>query len=231
MTEEERRKRLIRWLDVIYKDVQDVLLDDHVFWEIQEIFKTNSRLSSTPSIFNQWMASGFIQSAALGVRRQADKDDNCVSLYRFLLELKKFPVLASREYVVGMYSASRLPGHVGEHLANGDYDRLVGPSLSQPNPDQIQTEIDELLTKTDQIRHYVDRRAAHYDQRGVQKPIPTFNDLTECLILFERLIKKYKILLTGAGQSTLLPVFQYDWKAVFYFPWLSPPEEPETPEG
>jgi hypothetical protein len=81
-----------------------------------------------------------------------------------------------------------------------------------------------LFTQTDQIRHYVDRRTAHYDQRGIQKPVPTFNDLTECLGLFERLIKKYEILLTGAGYSALLPVFEYDWKAIFYFPWLREPE-------
>lgn len=230
MTEEERRKRLIDWLDVIYKDVQDVLVDDHVFWEVQAIFKTNLRLSNTPSIFNRWMATGFIQSAALGVRRQADKDKKCVSLHRFLMEVKQFPVLLSRDYVIAVYRDSNLPNEVAEKLANSDYDRLVGHGLSQPNPDQVQAEIDELLTKTDQIHHYVDRRAAHYDERGVQKAMPTFNDLTECLTMFERVIKKYKILATGTGLRTLLPVFQYDWKAIFYFPWLGQPETPDPPD-
>src|SRR5438552_3402994 len=55
-------------------------------------------------------------------------------------------------------------------------------------------------------------------------------DLTECLAIFERFVKKYKILLTGAGLTTLLPTFQYDWKAIFYFPWLSSPETLDTPE-
>jgi hypothetical protein len=224
MIEAERRKRLTEWLDVIYKDVQDVVVDDHVFWEIQEIFRQNSRLAKTPSIFNQWMASAFIQSAALGVRRQADKADTCVSLHRLLLEVKKYPGLVSREYYVSL--CANLPEHHAKKMADGTYDRLVGAGLVQPDPEQVQAEIDELLAKTDGIRHYVDRRAAHYDTRGIQKPIPTFNDLADCLAFFERLIKKYKDLLTGVALSNLLPVFLYDWKAIFHFPWLERPAPP-----
>jgi AbiU2 len=231
MTEEERRKRLIEWLNIIYKEVQDVLVDDHIFWEIQEIFKANQQLSSTPSMFNQWLASGFVTSAAIAVRRQADKAENCVSLHRFLTELIKFPPLASRLYFVAMYRASNIPPEFAEDMANGDYDRVVGARLSEPDALQVQAEIDELLQKTEQIRHYVDRRQAHYDQRGLQKPLPTFEDLSECLALCERLVKKYKLLLTGAGISTLLPTITYDWKAIFYFPWLKDPRPPKADEN
>jgi hypothetical protein len=221
MTLEERRNRAIDWLESIYKDVQDTIVDNHVFWEIQGIVKANIRLAETPSIFKQWMASGFVQAAALGVRRQADKADGCVSLHRLLLEIRAWPSIVSRASVRDLYLRSNLERTIAAEYADGDYDRLVGPELMQPNPGSVQIEIDELLAKADGIRHYVDRRVAHYDIRGIQQPLPTFNDLDECLALLERLVKKYKILLTGAGITTLLPTFQYDWKAVFYFPWLS----------
>jgi hypothetical protein len=34
MDERARRSRLIQWLEIIYADVQDLLLDDHIFWEL-----------------------------------------------------------------------------------------------------------------------------------------------------------------------------------------------------
>lgn len=60
---------------------------------------------------------------------------------------------------------------------NGNYDRLVGPELPQSDPSKIQAEVDELLAKTDQIRHHVDRRFAHYGTRGIQKRVPTVTDI------------------------------------------------------
>lgn len=215
-----RRKRATDWLEAIYKDVQDIVVDNYVFWEVQEMVKANNRLAKTPTIFKQWMASGFIQSAALSVRRQADKSDDCESLHRFLLEIKRWPGIVSRQSVQDLYLRSNVDPTFAAELANSDYDRLIGPKLMEPKPESAQKEIDELLAKTGGIRHYVNRRVAHYDTRGIQQPLPTFNDLGECLALFERLIKKYKTLLMGAGLTTLLPTFQYDWKAVFYFPWL-----------
>ena len=224
MTETERRSRLIGWLEIIYKDVQDVVVDAHVFWEIQKMFETNSRLLQTPSIVNSWMASGFAQSAALGVRRQADNRQDSVSLHRFLFELQKDPLLASRQHYISLFENPDIFGS----LPDGQYDRLVGKDRPNPDPLEMKAEIRELIAKTDKIKHYVDKRVAHYDQIGLQKA-PTFNDLTDCLTLFERLIKKYKPLLTGANITNLLPTFQYDWKAVFKFPWLADPStEPEA---
>jgi hypothetical protein len=70
------------------------------------------------------------------------------------------------------------------------------------------------------VEHLADRRYAHYDPRGLTAPRPTFQDIGNCLRLFQKLILRYKLLLKGAAQATLLPTFLYDWKEVFRRPWI-----------
>ena len=45
MTEAQRRERLIKWLEQIYRDVQQLLINDHLFWELQEIVRSNDELT------------------------------------------------------------------------------------------------------------------------------------------------------------------------------------------
>jgi hypothetical protein len=233
MAQADERRKLTKWLEVIRQDVKDIVFDNEIFWEVQQIIGSNPRFSNTRGIFNQWMTSSFIQAAALGARRQADRSSDCISLHKFLLEASSSPDLLSREYYVRVtLQASDWPKQDAEELANGDYDALVGPGMSQPDPVQVQREIDELLAKTGKIRHYVDRRVAHYDLRGVQQPVPTFNDLGECLALFRRLIVKYYMLLTATDLGKSWPEFRFDhdWKAIFGFPWLEGPTKSGIPD-
>jgi hypothetical protein len=232
MTQADERKKLTHWAEVIRKDVQDIVFDDYIFREVRQIIGSNPRFTNAPGIFTQWMTSNFIQAAALGARRQADRGSDCISLHTFLLKVSSSPDLLSREYYVGItLQASDWPKQSAEEFANGNYDLLVGPGMSQPDPAQVQREIDELLAKTGKIRHYVDRRVAHYDLRGVQQPVPTFNDLDECLALFKRLIVKYYHLLTATDLGKSWPEFPFDhdWKGIFRFPWLEGPTKSGIP--
>lgn len=95
MNESERRVRLIKWLETISNDVQDLLLDDHIFWKLQEVVRENQRFKECSGLFTQWVASAFIQATAVGVRRQAKTGDDSISLRRFLDEVQKYPSLVS----------------------------------------------------------------------------------------------------------------------------------------
>jgi hypothetical protein len=90
MDEPARRVRLIDWLHVIFRDVQDLLLDDHVFWELQEVVRRNPQFSTASGLFTRWIASAFVQATAVGVRRQAKANGDSVSLRRFLQEVQKY---------------------------------------------------------------------------------------------------------------------------------------------
>ena len=218
MNEAERRQRLISWLEVIYADVEDLLLDDHIFWSLQELIAGNPRFKQSPGLFTQWMASSFIQATAVGVRRHAKGDDDSVSLKRFLREVKKFPGLVSRAHYLSFFADAE--DWLRQSGAQG-FDRMAGKgAASIPT-----TLVDEHLAKLDAavsgIEHYVDRRVAHYDKRGLAKPTPTLGELTAALRVLEELVMFYWLYLKGSSMSTMLPTIQFDWEAIFRFQWMA----------
>lgn len=216
MDEAARRLRLIGWLEVVYQDVQDLLLDEHVFWELQDIVRRNSRFSASSGLFTQWMFTAFVQATAVGVRRQAKADGDSVSLKRFLLEVQKYPTLVSRQHYMSLFD-----GRHQDLIEAGewDFDQIAGKA----EPHITQTTVADHLRKLDGalkgIEHYVDRRVAHYDTRGLAQPTPTLGDLSDALKTIERLVTLYWQLLKGAATTTLLPTIQYDWRNIFRFAW------------
>src|SRR5262245_43519998 len=219
MNEAQRRERLESWLEIVKSDVQDLLLDEYLFCQLQEIVEANSKFRELPCLFAQLMASSFIQATAVGVRRQAKADSDGISLKRFLREVRDFPRLVSRDRYMRLYNGSpewlRATGE--EH-----FDRLAGQGVNELPRDLLDTQLDELDDAVGTIEHYVDRRIAHYDQRGVARAIPTFAELAAALKALENLVLFYWVLLKGASMTTLLPTIQYDWKDIFAFAWAPP---------
>jgi hypothetical protein len=216
MNETERRNRLLQWLEIIYTDVQDLLLDDYLFWELQDIVAKNSEFRKAHGLFTQWMASSYIQSSAVGVRRQAKLGDDSIALKRFLNEIQHYPWLVSREHYISLYL-----GKEDWLIDSGqrDFDYVAGTGASELQSTLIDTQIKELRDAVSGIEHYVDRKVAHYDKRGLAKPTPTFNDLSNALNTIEKIVLLYWRLLKGATITTTRPTFQFDWKDIFRFAW------------
>jgi hypothetical protein len=222
MTLEERRVRLKEWLDCISEGVTEAVVNQHIFWEVQGLIRSNPYLQNSSSEFFEWMASTFAHSSALAVRRQLDIKRPSISLCRFLLELQKFPDLISRQYHCTLYAPSGEAIETANKIkmANYTYDRLVGEEAIVLNIDAIRQEIESLRMASERIHHFADRVIAHYDQRGLEQSTPKFDDLDECLAVLEKLVLRYRLLLNGAFQATLLPTFMYDWKSVFRVAWI-----------
>jgi len=98
----KRRDRAREWLRKIRADVQDLLLDSHVFWEVQEIIRANPRLSAARSYFFHWLMAAHIEATVIGIRRQVKNDRQSVSLRRFLEELAQYPAIVSRAHHVSL---------------------------------------------------------------------------------------------------------------------------------
>lgn len=217
MDETERRARLIQRLEVIFSDVQDLLLDDHIFWELQDIVRNNPKFPEASGLFTQWMASAFVQATAVGVRRQARSDDDSVSLKWFLLEVRKYPSLVSRKHYMSLYEGKETQFI---ETAQQEFDEVAGEGAPYLSVALVEDHLRELDDAVKDIEHYVDRRIAHYDKRGLARPTPTFADLSSALKTLEKLVRLYWKLLKGPAVITLLPTIQYDWKDIFRFPWM-----------
>jgi len=218
MTDQERLKRALEWLDIIAGQVTELLINDYVFSEVQQVIRANQKLQHSESIFFEWMGSVFAHSAAVGVRRQADLDDRSVSLHRLLVELQNYPHLITREYHRNLFKNS--PARI-QQLVDTAYDNYVGPGHTKLDPARIQKDIDLLSAASKRIHHYTNRIVAHYHQRGLGQPAPTFHDLSNCLLEMEELVLKYSELMKGEAKTTLLPTFVYDWKSIFRIPWIA----------
>ena len=220
MTVEERRVHLKRWLERVHGSVTEAVVNQHIFWEVQQIIRDNPQLQSTSSAFYDWMASTFAHSTVLAVRRQLDTDRNSISLHRFLLEVRKFPKVISRSYHRSLYVRPEFSTAYANNMANHTYDIQVGKDANELDVSAVNLEIEALKAASEVIHHYADRIVAHYDNRGLERDSPKFDDLTHSLSVIEKLVLRYGLLLNGASQTSLLPTFQYDWKSVFRIAWL-----------
>jgi hypothetical protein len=163
------------------------------------------------------MASAFIQATAVGVRRQAKTGDDSVSLRRFLDEVRSYPWLVSRAHYMSLYNGLA-PWRI--EPGKRDFDRVAGEGAAHIPKELVEQEIRELTETVKGIEHYVDRRIAHYDTRGLAQPTPTFAELTQALKALEKTVVLYWRLLKGADMRTLLPSILFDWTEVFTFPWM-----------
>jgi hypothetical protein len=220
MTLEERRNRLREWLDTICDGVTEAVVNDHIFWEVQKIIRDNPRLQNVSNIFYVWMGSTFVHSTVLSVRRQVDGGSDSISLYRFLLELKSYPDLITRDYHRSLYKPREHFPEFAADAADHTYDRYVGENAVVLDVAAIEQEIESLNAASEKLHHYADRIVAHYDKRGLNQPVPKFDELTACIGVLEKLVLRYVLLLRGAWQDTLLPTFLDDWKNIFGFPWI-----------
>jgi hypothetical protein len=217
MTDADRRKRLINWLETIYADLQRLLLNDHLFWEFQEIVEQNDEFLKASGLFTQFIAAAYTQSAAVGVRRHAKSDKDSVSIVRFLREVRDHPQIVSREHYIGLYE-----GKESWHIEIGQhhFDRVAGKGSLHLPPELADQQIQEVKRAVEKIEHYVDRRVAHYDKRELARPVPKFSELTDALKALERIVILYWPLLKGPSMTTIVPTILYDWKDIFRFAWI-----------
>jgi hypothetical protein len=216
MTEAERRGRLTNWLEIIFADLQQLLLNDHLFWEFQRIVDRNDEFLNASGLFTQFIAQAYAQSAAVGIRRHAKADNDSISVMRFLREVRDHPEIVSRSHYIGLYEAKE-----GFHIEIGqrDFDRVAGVGAFHVPAALAEQQICEVKGVAAGVEHYVDRRVAHHDKRDLAKPLPKFSDLTDALKALEKVVILYWRLLKGPSMRTIVPIIMYDWMDIFRFPW------------
>jgi AbiU2 len=212
MTNDELYNELNSELDVIYDEVSSLRVDQHIFWELQEIIRANPTIN-VASEFYLWMGRAYAASMSAAIRRQVDERRDTVSFVRFLRRLARQPGVITRERYKSLSTTAP------EDYMDADFDRLVGIGTDTISSTEIQKEIEGLISKADVLKKYTDSIIAHC---GKTRPtiIPTFRDVDEAIEVLEKLLKRYFVLFRAIGLSGALPAIVYDWKAIFRVPWI-----------
>jgi hypothetical protein len=239
MTDGQRFEQWEKWLDAIYKDVQNLVIGRYVYEQVRKVIQNNPRLHQ-PSSFYDMIGMTFSAWAAMAVRRQ--QEAYSVSLGRLLGAVRQYPQVLSRKRFVDRYAAKMLAGFAGydpepddpepfshagayvpsraqvERFANETFDTLVGIGASHVDPGQVGKELEELRAKAEKLADFASKKIAHI----VDKPtaIPTLPELDDCIGAFEKTVLRYEMLFRASAPSEMLPTWQYDWMAIFREPWL-----------
>lgn len=214
MTDDELFKQWEGWLEIIYTDIQELVIRRHIFWEVQKIIRANPRIQK-PSSYYTWMGSVYAAAASIGVRRQIDNGRHVVSFYRLLLEIQRKPGVLSRKRYVSLYKEPLIEVRV----ADRHFDRFAGRGKPHVELRMIKKDIADLTAITSKIKDYANERVAHFGKKG-PTVVPTYKDLDECIDFLGNLLKKYWALFSAESIIDLLPTWQYDWKEIFREPWI-----------
>ena len=94
--------------------------------------------------------------------------------------------------------AERFGGDIGDHV----------------DPDLVHSDLEELRRGTAKTKDLVDKHLAHTDKKPMASPA-TFAELHSAIGAINLQFEKYVLLLTVSSYSTLVPIPQYDWLAIF----------------
>jgi len=213
MDADSRFQKWQEWLNIIYSDIQQLLINRHIFNEVQEIISSNPQIQIGSAFYN-WMGTIYPAAMVMGVRRQLDNRNDCISLVRLLKEIKKNPKVLTRKRYLSMYNDSSLP----DFVPNTEFDSYCDGGKEYIDLVKVNEDLINLKFKAEKIKSFATKRIAHFDKE-IFEDFPSYGELDAVLDYLEEIFKKYSLVLR-ADTSDLLPIFLYDWKKIFRYPWI-----------
>jgi hypothetical protein len=215
-------RRWKRWLRIIERDIVTLFHQRHIFREIAEMFRNNAVLRQSGGTVWLWLAKIYTTTAAVGVRRQADRSRRrpVVSLERLLTDVIENPRALGREWFVRQYVWGKPPiARSGfRRMAERDFNKFAGSISNQISTGRLRSDRRRLRSAAARVGHYVNKRVAHRALRGYRGPA-RFADLDAAIDELGRLLQRCQLLINQAGMFAVEPVIQDDWEAIFRVPW------------
>lgn len=215
---DSKLKKWLRWLEVIKGELHDLVVAKYTFHEVQTLIKNNPLLHK-PSSFYDYLAQTYVSHVVIGLRRQIKSDTQSISMARLFEEMIATPQSLSRKYYVSLYKGSAV-----EDLADSDFDKFSAPGSPHIDPALVAVDLARLRDASARCEDFADKRVAHRDTRE-PKQLPTFKEVDGCIELLDQLYVRYCLLFHASDMDSLLPTWQYDWKAVFRVPWVPPSDK------
>lgn len=148
--------------------------------------------------------------AAVGIRRHIKSYGDSISMMKLLEQIKQCAQQFTYDFYLQQYPIDGFEWQESTFSNFSDDNRVISER-------GIEDDIQKLNQIGAKVTAFVDRGVAHLDKRGTEGDV-TYNDLDECLILFDSISCKYNALLTSDGYSTLESAIQFNWQKIFTVP-------------
>lgn len=232
-------EKWLKWMETIQSEIQKLLRDTNMFWEVQDIIRENPRIQK-PSAFYRYLGRTYLSHALAGLRRQIKPQKDSISFVGLLADIANNPDELSRSYYRSLcvypdgpdLSQIEVEGREGleevgitdtSHLKNliqmADFAPYADASGEHVCPKMVKDDLNALKSAVEKHEEFADKRIAHRD-KGEPDVIPTFGELDDCIKLLDKIYVKYHLLFYAESIETLMPTYQYEWKTVFLEPWL-----------
>lgn len=214
----EKEQLLNKWLETACKEITQLKVNDHIFWEVQDIIKQSKNLKGRGGSFFQWMGHSYISDVTVRLRRVTDTRSNSRSFLKFLERLKTEPTLLTRERYVSLYGIKL------QEIAHKDFDTISGKGSTSYSVAAIEKDIKLLKETVERINEYTNHYITHLaseDVLGKDYKPPTFDEVRSAIDGICKMALRYKLLCLAVGQTDILPTWTYNWKSVFEVPWIS----------
>lgn len=226
-------------METIQTEIQTLLRDTNMFWEVQDIIRENPRIQK-PSAFYTYLGRTYLSHALSGLRRQIKPQKDSISFVGLLEDIAKNSKELSRRYYrslcshpdgldisqiemerregleeVGITDTSQLK----DLIQMDDFAPYADASGEHVCRNMVKDDLKALKLAVEKHEEFADKRIAHWDT-GEPGVVPKFGELDDCIKLLDKTYVKYHLLFYAESIDTLMPTYQYEWKAIFLEPWL-----------
>lgn len=187
-----------------------------IYKELVEVVKANPKALDPPVFFN-WVRDNYIVTICLGLRRLSDHRLDSISIRRLLEEVALRPKILSRI----RYRALHCRRGLSKADADVSFDKIVGKTQRHIAKRVVKQDIAVLKKVDERIRLLVNKRLAHHAPLNEIRRFPTIKEIENALEVFDQLLAKYNMLITGKGPVSLYSYPRYEWRKVLQIPWMS----------
>lgn len=196
------------WIEIIHKDIETILVDREIYKQYLQIVKRNIKIQ-TPSDFHNWIRKNYASSIVVGIRRQLENDRKVISLIRLLTEIEAHNSLLTRSWYKKKHHYDWADVDFTNVAGKGDsFDKNIAH-------DDIKKLHDLGKNIEDYSHEYIAHKAA--EPKGIT---PTYKEVDQFISALEVILKKYILLFTASGYTSILPTWQYDWTTIFNQKWI-----------
>ena len=218
MRTDPRLNKWCKWLRIIEDDVGRLLSYRQIFSEVKTIAEQNNKLDLSHPYFSFFVIT-YMDSAVMGIRRQAKPHRDSISLAGLLDEIVKNPQLITRSDHYELYrNNDRYPQTMLDRMRAQTFNEFASPESKIIDAVRVGNDIQTLEEICKNVEDFADRRIAHWDEK---EPLVDLNleMIFQALEKLESLIERYHLLFF-AETKWITPGLPSPVSDLFTEPWI-----------